>query len=81
VKILYYFSESLVTHFLGIRDLFNLGSKMEKFSSVIQHLYAVLRIRIYRIHVFLGLPDPDPLVRGIDPDPALDKDPSINMQK
>jgi hypothetical protein len=31
----------------------------------------VLRIRIQRIHVFLGLlnPDPDPLVRGMDPDP------------
>jgi hypothetical protein len=32
---------------------------------------------------FLGFPDPDPLVRGIDPDPdpALDPDPSISMQK
>jgi hypothetical protein len=30
-----------------------------------------------------GLPDPDPLVRGMDPDPALDPDPdpSIIMQK
>ncbi len=27
---------------------------------------AVFRIRI---HIFLGLPDPDPLVRGMDPDP------------
>jgi hypothetical protein len=42
-------------------------------------LLPVLRIRIqiliHRIHMFLGLldPDPDPLVRGIDPDP----DPSI----
>jgi hypothetical protein len=37
---------------------------------------AVFRIRI---HMFLGLPDPnpDPLVRGMDPDP----DPSIIMQK
>ncbi len=26
------------------------------------------------------LPDPDPLVRGMDPDPALDPDPSIIMQ-
>ncbi len=47
---------------------------------------AVLRIRIrIRIHMFLGLPDPDtdPLVRGMDPDPALDPDPdlSIIMQK
>jgi hypothetical protein len=25
--------------------------------------------RIHRIHVFLGLPNPDPLFRGMDPDP------------
>jgi hypothetical protein len=33
--------------------------------------------------VFFGLPDPDPLVRGMDQDPALDPDPdpSISMQK
>jgi hypothetical protein len=35
--------------------------------------------------MFLGLldPDPDPLVRCMDPDldPALDPDPSISMQK
>jgi hypothetical protein len=37
-------------------------------------------IRIHRIHMFLGLPDPDPLVRGLDPDPALDPDPSSIMQ-
>jgi hypothetical protein len=24
-----------------------------------------------RIHMFLGLPDPDPLVRGMDPDPSI----------
>jgi hypothetical protein len=39
----------------------------------------------FRIHMFWGLPDPDPLVRGMDPDPdpALDPDPdpSIIMQK
>jgi hypothetical protein len=42
-----------------------------------------IRIRIHRIHMFWGLldPDPDPLVRGMDPDPALDPDPSIIMQK
>jgi hypothetical protein len=38
-----------------------------------------IRIRIHRIHVFFGLPDP--LVRGMDPDPAMDPDPSIMMQK
>ncbi len=32
---------------------------------------------VFRIHVFFGLPDPDPLVRGMDPDP----DPSIIMQQ
>ncbi len=31
--------------------------------------------------VFFGRPDPDPLVRGMDPDPALDPDPSIIVQK
>jgi hypothetical protein len=42
-------------------------------------------LAVLRIHMFLGLqdPDPDPLVRGMgpDPDPALDPDPSIVMQK
>jgi hypothetical protein len=31
--------------------------------------------------MFLGLPDPDPLVRDMDPDPAQDLDPSIIKQK
>jgi hypothetical protein len=26
-----------------------------------------IRIRIHQIHMLLGLPDPDPLVRGMDP--------------
>jgi len=30
--------------------------------------------------VFFGLPDLDPLVRGMDPDPPLDPDPFIIMQ-
>jgi hypothetical protein len=34
---------------------------------------------VFRIHMFLGLPDPDPLVRGMDPAP--DPDPSIITQK
>jgi hypothetical protein len=45
----------------------------------------VLWIRIRRIHMFLGLPDPnpDPLVRDTDPNPTLDPDtdPSIIKQK
>ncbi len=31
------------------------------------------RIRIHKIHMFLGLPDPDPLFRGMDPDPSIIK--------
>ncbi len=41
------------------------------------HIEAVLRIRIRRVRMFLGLLDPDPLVRGMD----LDPDPSIIKQK
>jgi hypothetical protein len=41
------------------------------------HLQAVFWI--HRIHVFFGLPDPDPLVRGMDPDPALDPDPDSSI--
>jgi hypothetical protein len=37
-----------------------------------------IRSRI-RTNMFLGLPDPDPLVRGMDPD--TDPDPSIIIQK
>jgi hypothetical protein len=33
----------------------------------------LLRIRIRRIHMFLGLPDPDPLDRGTDSDPSIIK--------
>ncbi len=42
-----------------------------------------IRSRIRRIHMFLGLldPDPDPLVRGVDPDPAPDPGPAITKQK
>ncbi len=32
-----------------------------------------IRIRIRRIHMFLGLPYPDPLVRDMDPDPSIIK--------
>jgi hypothetical protein len=46
-------------------------------------LAAVLRIRIHRILVFLGLLDPEILVRGMDPDPDPypDLDPSNIKQK
>ncbi len=58
----------------------------DSYSSFLQIIWwwvAVFRIRIHRIHVFFGLPDPDSLVWGMDPDPALDPDPdpSIIMHK
>ena len=33
----------------------------------------VVRIRIRRIQMFFGLPDPDPFVRDTDPDPYIIK--------
>jgi hypothetical protein len=60
-------------------DLVDLGKNMHAWN--LEHLLCtyvtVLRIRIHRMHMFLGLPDPDPLVRGMDADP----DPAIIMQK
>jgi hypothetical protein len=53
---------------------------MEMFLKKIHDVETVLpiRIRIWnRIHIFLGLLDPDPFVRGMDPDP----DPFIIKQK
>jgi hypothetical protein len=35
------------------------------------YLQSSFRIGIHRIHMFLGLLDPEPLVRGIDPDPSI----------
>jgi hypothetical protein len=37
------------------------------FFSTSRDRWPVLRIRIYRIHMFLSLLDPDPLIRGMDP--------------
>jgi hypothetical protein len=44
--------------------------------SGLSHFAAVLRIRVRRIHMFLGQLDPVLLVRGTDPAP----DPFINKQ-
>jgi hypothetical protein len=41
------------------------------FFSIDSNLVSVFRIP--RIHMFLGLPDLDPLVRGMDPDPSIIK--------
>jgi hypothetical protein len=56
-----------------------LKAELESLETGREELQAVLRIRI---HMFLGLLDPDPLVRGMDPDPdpALDPDPSVIRQ-
>jgi hypothetical protein len=56
---------------------YNLVSTVLSFAGMVgSNVKTVLRIRI---HMFLGLPDPDPLVRGMDPAPH--PDPSIIMQK
>jgi hypothetical protein len=62
----------------GIRGAFHKGTLVSGVQAVFR-----IRIRIHRFHVFSGLPDPDPdaLIRGMDPDPALHPDPSIIMQK
>ncbi len=45
--------------FLQIRN----NGQNERFSD----MKPVFPIRIHQINMFLGLPDPDPLVRGMDP--------------
>jgi hypothetical protein len=37
------------------------------------HIFWASRIRNRRINMFLGLPDPDPLVRDMDLDPSISK--------
>ncbi len=45
--------------------------------------FKFLRVLLYflefriRVHMFLGIPDPDQLFRGMDPDPALEPAPSF----
>jgi len=51
---------SKLCSFANLKENFNLLGMKEE----------VLGIGI-RIHIFFGLPDPDPLVRGTDPDPSL----------
>ncbi len=63
-------------------SLYNLFPSLLYVSSYVPYVPVFrIRIRIHRSHMFLGLPDPDQLVRGMDPDPAPVPDPSIIMQK
>jgi hypothetical protein len=52
---------------------YSLELKIGDYGGLWRAATAVLRIRIRRIRMFLGLPGPDPLVRGTntDPDPSL----------
>jgi hypothetical protein len=65
-------------HYNMFRSSWDVRNLLEVFSREYTHK-AVLRIRI---HMFLGLLDPDPVVGSMDPDPALDPvpDPSIIKQ-
>jgi hypothetical protein len=51
------------------------GSSLPAAVNQVRSCQAVLRIRIRRIRMFMTLldPDPDPLVRGMDPDPSVIK--------
>jgi hypothetical protein len=54
-----------------------MGEKKNARTGLTILMRTVLRIRIRTVRMFLGLLDPDPLVRGTAPDP----DPSIIKQK
>jgi hypothetical protein len=53
----------------------DLKNGMEKERCKINYFQAVLLIRIHRIRMFLGLldPDPDSLIKDMDPDPSITK--------
>ncbi len=55
--------------------------KKLKVSAFLYWLLPVFQICIHWIHMFLGLPDPDPLVRGMDQAPDPDPEPSITQAK
>jgi hypothetical protein len=46
-------------------------NKVSSLSVPFPYLQAVLRIRIHRIRMFLGILDPDPFVRGTDPNRSI----------
>ncbi len=73
-------SERIKQQLSEIRDTLRCTSSMADVPKLPNRKNSVFRI--HRIHVFLGPPDPDPLVRGMnpDPDPALVPDPSIIKQ-
>jgi hypothetical protein len=41
--------------------------------NTVKDLFSVIRIRIRRIHTFLGTLDPDPLARVTNPNPSIIK--------
>jgi hypothetical protein len=63
--------------YLGTYQMVDATSKKNSIQgalkSTVDVFYPVLWIRIDMIHMFLGLPNPDPLVRGSDPDPSIIK--------
>jgi hypothetical protein len=49
------------------------AGKMEKLHKKSQEKELLMAVFRIRISMFLGLLDPDPLVRGMDPDPSFIK--------
>jgi hypothetical protein len=54
-----------------------LVTSLEELTTVLLYVGPVFGIRIRRLRMFLILPDPDPLVRGMAPDP----DPSLFSER
>jgi hypothetical protein len=63
------------------RPCFQISGTKKRYADTVTlpHTSSVLgiRIRIHRIRMFLGLPDPDPLVRGTDPESGSGSGPRI----
>jgi hypothetical protein len=63
-----HFPEEVLNSLILIAEWLCNNDKVQQ--QIFLHFVPVLGIRIRRILMFLGLPDPDPLVRGTDPAPA-----------
>jgi len=57
----------VVTFHVSTKTMVEYSSMMGKFPTV----YFTLFYSVFRIHMFFCLQDPDPLVRGMDPDPSI----------
>jgi hypothetical protein len=66
---MYYYSRDLSVFMIPVTQ-----RKVKILTVMYNNLFLLMIVPVLgiRIRMFLGLPDPDPLVRGADPDPAPD---------